>query len=243
MMKKSTFLFVVILLVGFGASCRKEQDRTIALGETTGMMVTVYDSTYIGLGETMKLDIDGDGEDDLKIRSYYDGPHMESTQILTLHCLNDEIALRCEMKKKESYQHFDTIVEEYAGILGVLYLSVYNSCEPMGENDVIQNVNALMPSASDAGDLVSVDDFFQSKVITLFREDIQEARLDHVSNDTSYFYRSVYLYQCDNFPTNAEKYIGIKLTKDGMTRLGWLKINLIGASVVYPQLIEIAIQK
>ena len=77
--------------------------------EVSGMMVTVYDSTYIGLGETMKLDIDGDGEDDLKIRSYYDGPHMESSQTLTLHCLNDETALRSEMLKKESYQQVQVV--------------------------------------------------------------------------------------------------------------------------------------
>ena len=55
-----------------------------------------------------------------------------------------------------------------------------------------------------------------------------------------------HIYDCWNFPTDEEKYIGFKLTQNGKSRLGWLKIKLHpawGNSVVDTELIETAIQR
>ena len=54
---------------------------------------------------------------------------------------------------------------------------------------------------------------------------------------------SNYLYDCENFPSNIDKYIGFRITKDGTSRLGWLKLNLIGDETVKVHLIETAIQE
>ena len=55
-----------------------------------------------------------------------------------------------------------------------------------------------------------------------------------------------YIYDCWNFPTDEEKYIGFRINLNGTLRYGWLKIKLHptwGGKVVNTELIEIAIQK
>ena len=70
--------------------------------------------------------------------------------------------------------------------------------------------------------------------------------MNDYNEDEQYVVRSEnrYIYDCWNFPTNEEKYIGFKLTQNGKSRLGWLKIKLHptwGNSVVDTELIETAI--
>lgn len=241
-MKKTIPFLSTILLMGLLVSCHKETEKNIVFGDTKGMLVEAYD-TFINLGWTKELDIDADGTADLKLVSYYDGPHMEYTQTLTLRCLNENIALRGEMMEKTSYIHRDTIVGNAYGVLGVLYLSVYSSCTMFSENDKAHTYHTFVPSDDNYGDLFNMNQNFQSTDIILFRENTQEVRLDHTSNDTSYFYRSNYLYDCENFPSNIDKYIGFRINKDGTSRLGWLKLNLIGGETVNVHLIETAIQE
>ena len=133
-MKNTLPFLLAILLMGLLVSCHKEPEKTIVFGDTKGMLVEAYD-TFIDLGWTKELDVDADGTADLKLVSYYDGPHAEYTQTLTLHCLNENIELRGEMTEKTSYLYRDTIVDNAYGVLGVLYLSVYSSCIMLSEND------------------------------------------------------------------------------------------------------------
>ena len=241
-MKKTIPFLSTILLMGLLVSCHKEPEKTIVFGDTKGMLVEAYD-TFIDLGWTKELDIDADGTADLKLVSYYDGPHADYTQTLTLRCLNENIELRGEMMEKTSYLYRDTIVDNAYGVLGVLYLSVYSSCIMLSENDEAHTYHTFVLSDDNYGDLFNINQNFQSTDIKLFRENTQEVRLDHTSNDTSYFYRSNYLYDCENFPSNTDKYIGFRITKDGTSRLGWLKLNLIGDETVKVHLIETAIQE
>lgn len=228
-------------------SCHKEPEKTIVFGDTKGMRVEKY-NTYINLGKTMTLDVDTDGNDDLKFVSYYDGPLGGTTfQMLHLECLSENVELLGEMMEKKRYMHRDTtILTNSEGWTTVLYFTNKNLCEPLSENDEVRITNSFILSASNANDPFNIDDCFKYKdKVYLFIEDTNNGPVDDVynSNDTTYVWDSNTTYSCDAFPTNTETYIGIKINENGTPHLGWLKLNLIGDETVNVHLIETAIQK
>lgn len=245
-MKKTISFLMAVLLTVLLASCQKEFEKTIAFGNTKGMKVESYD-THIYLGKTLALDVDADGTDDLKFVSYYDGPLGGTEyQMLHLDCLSGNVSLLGEMTNVEWYTHYDTaFLVASNGHITVLYSTLSNFCEKFSENDVVHTSNKFVLSASNPNDVFSIDDYFQSNTHYLFIENINVGPVDNIleSNDTTYVWDSRVIRDCDNFPTNTEKYIGFKITKDGTSRLGWLKLNLIGDETVKVHLIETAIQK
>ena len=73
-MRKTSFLFIVLFLVGILASCHKEPANTITFGDTKGMKVTPYGLTIAyNDNQLVPLDMDDDGETDILLRNYYDG--------------------------------------------------------------------------------------------------------------------------------------------------------------------------
>lgn len=245
---------MVVLLVGLIVSCHKdpkpnespnEQTNEIRFGDTAGMTIIHFD-TIVRLGETIELDIDADGSDDFELESYYDGPMMMDIQSLYLACLRDNVELLGEVVEKESYTHYDTTIStSWDGTITIVeYLTTYNTCEMLSEYDEVHPLSRFMVYANEANDLFRIDDCFQSTKVNLFLENTQATVNWDGSNDTiNYYWTQKYIYDCNNFPTNTEKYIGFKITKDGKPRLGWLKLNLIGVNTVEVHLLETAIQE
>ena len=245
-MKKTSFLFLTLFLVGILTSCHKEPEKSIAFGNTKGLNVTAL-NTNIGLGKTLDLDIDDDGTTDLKLVSYYDGPLGGTKyQMLYLDCLNENVAFLGEMMEKERYTHHDTTyLTDSNGHTTVLYFTANNLCEKVSENDEVRTTNSFILSSNNDNDTFGIDDCFRSKKVFLFIEDNNNGPVDNIyhSNDTTFVWDSSTTYSCDAFPTNTETYIGVKINKDGTPHLGWLKVNLIGNNTVNIHLIETAIQK
>lgn len=246
-MNKTPILFMAVLLTGLLTSCHKEPEKSIAIGNTQGMIIENLD-THIDLGKTLTLDIDADGNDDLKFVSYYDGPLGGTTfQMLHLDCLSENVALLGEITETEYYIHYDTAtIDNENGHTHVVYGTDINYCEKVSEEDEVHTTSGFVLSASNLNDVFSVDDCFQSKEHYLFIENkTTNGPVDNIqlSNDTTYVWISTVIRDCSYFPTNADKYIGFRITKDGTSRLGWLKLNLIGGETVNVHLIETAIQE
>ena len=226
----------------------------IYFGDTTGMIVTTY-NTIMGFDESwlpFVLDLDGDGTDDMKIETYYDGPlAIGEFQELTLHCLNGQMHTRIhgESVEKESYNHRDTTISTYNDWTQIIYNYIYSTCGKIEENDPISTSTVFEITAHDFNDHLSLEDHFQYTNSTfLFREDIEYTLLydhneeEHIATGS----HTKHIYHCWNFPTDEEKYIGFKLTTHNESRLGWIKIKLHptwGGRVVNTELIETAIQK
>lgn len=248
-MKKTIPFLLIVWLTGLLVSCHKEPEASITFGNTKGMRIENYD-TLVGLGKTMVLDVDADGTDDLKLVSYFDGPlSIGEKQTLHLDCLNENVALLGDLLEAERYTHYDTIIDFNEHLFSdrpiVLYYTKHNICEKISENDEVHISIQFTLSANNVNDPFSIDNHFESQRINLFKENLVGGPNDNIyeSNDTLYVWNSDYYFDCDNFPTNTEKYIGFKITKDGKPRLGWLKLNLIGDETVNVHLIETAIQE
>ncbi len=253
-MKKTLVFALALAAVCIMPSCEKnpqpgEEPTTnqITFGNYEGMDVVNYD-TILHMVGTLSMDLDQDGIDDLKVESRfepsYEGQTFDS-QILKLYCLNENIALFGETVENESYIHRDTFITEEEGFTFVSHLLNYSTCEKEEEDDEVLTTDAFVATANVEGGALSTTEDFLSEQVVLFRENIDIALEPVTSNDTIYYSTQTYDFSCDNYETNTMTYIGFKLTHDGKSRLGWLKIYLSSTfgNVVHAEIHETAIQR
>ena len=222
----------------------------IRFGDTTGMKVTTYNTImeFDDVWNPILLDLDGNGTNDIRIETYYDGPQaIGEFQELTLHCMDARI--HGQTVEKESYSHHDTTITNYNGWTQIISNNIYSTCGKIDENDPVSISNVFEITANDFNDHLSFEDNFQYISSTfLFRENI-EFTLMNDPNEEELIVTGTHaknISSCWNFPTDEEKYIGFRITKNGNSRYGWLKIKLHptwGGKVVDTELIETAIQK
>ncbi len=221
-------------------------------GDTTGMTVTDYDSilNYDVMWRPFILDLNGDGIDDIKIATYFDGPMaIGKQQTLTLYCLNQQTEILADSIVKESFIHQETVITNNDDWIVTTHSYNYSTCGKTTEDDQVETSKVFEVFANDYNDTFGAEDHFQSGNAILFREDIEYSLFDsNESNQTVSVNYSKFIYNCWNFPTNEEKYIGFRINQNGNPRYGWLKIKLVptwawGDEVVDTKLIETAIQK
>ena len=215
------------------------------------MKVTTYNTImeFDDAWNPILLDLDGNGTNDIRIETYYDGPlAIGEFQELTLHCLSS-IKIHGESIEKESYSHRDTTITNYNGWTQIISNYTYSTCGQIDENDPVSTSNVFEITANDFNDHLSFEDNFQFINSTfLFREDVEYTLMNDPNEEEQIITGShnKHIYSCWNFPTDEEKYIGFRITKNGNSRYGWLKIKLHptwGGKVVDTELIETAIQK
>lgn len=266
-MKKQIPILIALAMITIGiiSSCKKDPDPNnngqnndtiptvtdgIHFGDTTGMIVTTY-NTIMEFDEnwhSFVLDLNGNGIDDIKIETIYDGPlAIGEFQTLTLYCLNRQTEILADSVIKESYSHSETIIDTTNDYIITSRDYVYSTCEKTTEGDLVHTSKVFEVFANDYNDPYNVDNPFLSGDVALFKEDVSYSLADPDEvNHTISISSNKYIYSCWNFPTDEEKYIGFKFTTNGKSRLGWLKLKLhsIGkGSVVNTELFETAIQK
>lgn len=246
---KKTLLFALALVSICAISCKKDTKPAdkIIFGNTEGMNVVNYDTILYMVG-TLSMDLDQDGTDDLRLESRFEPTYEGQTndaQILTLHCLNENIALLGETVENESYIHRDTFISDEEEYTIVSHLLNYSTCEIEDEDDEVLSTTAFEATANAENDALNMSDNFSSDNVVLFRENIEFILEPVTSNDTIYYSTQTYDFSCDNYETNTMTYIGFKLTRDGKSRLGWLKIYLYSlfGNVVHAENLETAIQE
>ena len=248
-MKKTVLFALALMAICVISSCKKDSKPAdkIIFGDTEGMNVVNYD-TILHMVGTLSMDLNQDGTDDLRLESRFEPSYEGQTndaQILTLYCLNENIALFGETIENESYIHRDTFISDEEGYAIVSQVLNYSTCEKEADDDEVLTTNKFMATANAEGGAINMSDNFVSDRVVLFRENIEFAMEPITSNDSIYHLTQHYNFDCDNYETNTMTYIGFKLTHEGKSRLGWLKIYLYSlyGNVVHAENLETAIQE
>ena len=140
-------------------------------------------------------------------------------------------------------------ITNYNGWTQIVYNYTYSTCGQIDENDPVSTSSVFEITANDFNDPLSFEDNFQFINSTfLFRENVEYTLMNDPNEEEQIVTGShnKHIYNCWNFPTDEEKYIGFRITKNGNSRYGWIKIKLHptwGGKVVDTELIETAIQK
>ena len=248
-MKKTLLFALALSAVCIMPSCGKDPKPAdkIIFGNTEGLTVVNYDTVLHVVG-SLSMDLDQDGTDDIKVESCQESSYEGQTfgsQILNLYCLNENIALFGETIEKESYIHCDTFISGEEGQTFVSHILNYTTCEKESDDDEVIITNEFMATTNAEGGTLYMSDNYSSDHVILFRENIEFLLEPVTSNDTIYYSTQIYDFSCDNYETNTMTYIGFKLTRDGKSRLGWLKIYLYSllGNVVHAEIHETAIQE
>ena len=144
-----------------------------------------------------------------------------------------------------SYSHRETTYDTIDDYIVITHAYTFSTCETIEENDPVNTSKVFEVFANDYDNTFGAEDHFQTGKAVLFRENVKYSLAypgDEIV-DVDYYNN---IYDCWNFPTDEEKYIGFRITKNGNSRYGWLKIKLHptwGGKVVDTELIETAIQK
>ena len=254
-MKKqlSIMLALAVLAIGIITSCKKDptinndqHTDKIHFGDTTGMIVTTY-NTIMEYDDwhPIVLDLNGDGIDDIKIETVYDGPlAIGEYQTLTLYCLN-HTKLLGDSIVKESYSHRETTYDTITDFIIITHAYTLSTCEEIAENSTVNTSKLFEVFANDYDNTFGAEDHFLTGKAVLFKENVEYSLANPGDEIVDVDYYN-YIYDCWNFPTGNEKYIGFRINHNGTLRYGWLKIKLHptwGGKVVNTELIETAIQK
>lgn len=259
MKKQLSFMMALaVLTIGIITSCKKDPDPndnepsldTIHFGDTTGMIITTYNTImeFDDIWHPFVLDLNGGGVDDIKIETYYDGPlAIGEFQTLTLYCLNNHTELLGDSIVIESYSHRDTTTTVSGEWTTIINSYTFSTCNQIEENDPVYTSTVFEVAANDFNDTFNEDNHFQSSEVKLFRQNVEYTLMNpNEEEQIAIGSHNKYIYNCWNFPTDAEKYIGFRVTQHGNSRYGWLKLKLHptwGGNVVNTELIETAIQK
>ena len=278
-MKKQLTILIALMTLGAGiiTSCQKDPDPNdngqnneqpsdtiptmtdiIHFGDTTGMMVTIPDSTAFystyGLGY-YSIDVNGGENEDLRLVTKDVGSAgLGHALVIELTCLNDRIALFGETINQERYSHTDSTIWYYVDpeypqfdSICVIHIDQTYNCERIDESDIVVEVTEkLSLFAKDTGEMLRKDDYFSSSDVMLRnRSYVIGYEPTGWGNDTLVLWTNHYNNNCDYFPLKVEKYIGFKfIDNDERERLGWIKVILEPTRVDYwARLLEYAIQK
>ena len=254
-MKKNLLpiIFAIVLAVIAVVSCKKEKSdpidtSKITFGNTEGMNVVTYDSTVLNYFHQRNIDIDinGDGNNDIKLNMHIDEGNVYAIRELVIKCLNNNTELLCESFVEESYINNDIVIwTDDDNYVHKTYITTITNCGKIAEDDTLYSTKTWfkLTDCNESSQL-SINDCFKVYNNAFYRTDNWIAPPPSLHNDTVMVHDTHYIEHCTNFPANEIRYIGFKYTENHVSRLGWIKIELIPAQyIVNLKLLETAIQK
>lgn len=251
---KKLLLFVMALAVICSiSSCNKNNDvkTPITFGDYTGMKVTHHDRSELGTVGTIlwvyPIDfVKNDEFSDYLLKIEYDRYNCnypnDSTFTVFIDRSTDFTELTGETIINDIYIHRDSVTEQTDNAF-YYRIYFYYSCEKLADDDELSYTSERsIINAKDTNEQLSFDDsFINPKRHILYTTNTEEVDCLELEQDTIECYHTSHDYKCHMFPSGEDKYIGVKVTKNGKEKLGWIKLH------IYPNgwadLIETAIQK
>ena len=277
-MKKSLLFAFLLATICIVPQCKKDPSGQnvepitdkITFGDTVGMHVVKYDSTFFRyytpheeMYPTFEIDIltcdtfldfNNDGNEDIHFSSgqgkfwlfqeVYNDEYFSIRSISNSTILGD---LYCDQVSCDVYRHSDTTILQ-TNDTTVVVVEHFNNYKPISESDPnLYTYKTSIIHPCNAGDQLSKDAYFDRHPRPVYTFPYEAYGEEYHTNDTIYYQAT---YDIDNpsfdFPLDEEKYIGFKIReKDGANKLGWLKIKLISKpdGTHRLRLLETAIQK
>lgn len=249
-MKKIGILILTILSL---MSCDKDDDefvitKEVVFGNYVNMMVNYYDTILIGgynNSQNLDIDINNDNIYDIRIISnIWGSPGLGQNPCSKIWSLNNNIEILGYFKTDTSFLNRSTMISPGANNITEIYEYYNHTCHMIDESDSILAVyeNVFKISPKDKNERLSLDDTFKSDSITLIDDRYgfpfwgEEYGQDTVRYTVTSFYND-----CNSFPLNEIKYIGLKILSDNSEKLGWIKLSIIDKYKIL--VLETAIQE
>ena len=251
MVQKITIIPLLFLL--FICACKKKENddpyirsSTVEIGDYTNMLRHIYDSVIIcqGFSATIDLDMDNDKISDIRLISRIWGStglgHHPRSEV---YCLTENVSISGYYTSDTTFFSFDQ--SSYIGSDSTVHIDEYYrySCHKISDHDTIVNIesNSFKVLAKKQNDKINLQDVFKTASIilsdesyslppyTIYKQDTVIRKFEFIGND------------CNTFPLNDVKFLGIRIMNGNEIKYGWIKLSIIDKNRIV--VFETAIQK
>ena len=192
--------------------------------------------------ETLRIDINDDGTDDVEFGSIVWGSLATGNNIkIWLNCLHAGVGLAGTYEDDSVFLlteiEWDTTSGEF-----LKYINYSYSCLPLNSSfelyEVVENDFKILTFNNKS--LLKQDDEFETKEFMLKQSKFYDPLSNfYQSGDTLVEEWSTYYHDCNPFPTEQATHLGLKVFDN--SKLGWIKLKLSNSNIL--EVLEIGIQK
>lgn len=224
-------IVVIILFIISITSCKKDNinQSEVRVGEEKRMIVdnlnTVFGSAGPGSSYEKRLDLDGDGEDDIMFSNYGMGSQgVGYYNYISLMCLNSDAKLLVYDVIDTTFLNKETKLHYTNDSSLVLATYFTYTCYKIDANDEVFSVTPKYKALPlKFQEVVHFTDFFKTDTVTLLSSSHTMPPLyTGTSGDTTFYKVSKYLSDCYYLPDEGVRYIGFSIKN---SRLGWIKLE------------------
>jgi hypothetical protein len=241
---------LIFLMPILSASCDNDNiinlKDEITVGDYSEMLVNTYDTIISGpYVSELFLDIDRDSINDIKFKCGYQKglPAGGASKWSEIMSLNKNTLILGFYNTDTLFLNRQTNVDSSSNSDYVIISEQYNhTCNRIDINDIIQKItyDNFEILAKEKGSKIINSDIFKADTITLV-EDKSVWVFMSGNNDTIIWTYDWYYHDCQSFPQDEIKYIGLKIINDTDEKLAWIKICIMDIYKIL--LLESAIQK
>jgi len=243
-MKKIGLIILTILSI---TSCKKDK-KEIVFGDYSKMSIDYYDTILIGgYNDAKKIDIDinKDKVPDIRLISEVWGSQgVGLNPCSKIWCLNRNTKILGYDKTDTLFLNRLTRIFPGPDNTTEIY-NYYNfTCHRIDESDTILAVykNDFKIAPKNKKEHLSLDDTFKSDSITLIDDSYYYPDYrEEYSEDTVRYTVTSFYNDCNSFPLDEIKYIGLKIQFDNSEKFGWIKLSIIDKFKIF--ILETAIQE
>jgi hypothetical protein len=251
-MKSIKLILILFLLII--VSCVKEKNGIdiesdiIAFGDYSNMKINYYDTILIGgynNAQNLDIDVDNDSISDIRfISEVWGSPGVGQNPCSKIWCLKNNVEILGYYKNDTSFLNRITRVLDGSNNTIEIYEYFNYSCHRQDETDTILSIywDSFKILAKNKKDQIKLSDTFKSDSITLIDDwyGYPYTIVGYGEDTTRYMVRTFY-NDCNNFPLDDIKYIGLKIRENDIVKLGWIKISIIDKFKIL--ILESAMQK
>lgn len=221
-------IFLGILILSCEENNNSRNDE-IKVGNYDNMIINYYDTTLIGVygsNKTFNLDLDNNGVDDIQFESeIWGSAGLGHNPRSLIKCLNNNAKLNGYYTIDTLFLHIDTTETYKMDSVYYKYLNIFYSCHRICVGDSIYWIHSEFKNKPlDKNDILSITDFYNSDTLILIDDEyaILQGGVGCIG-DTLIYQQNIYYNDCNTFPLDKIKYIGLLLDNE---RLGWIKISI-----------------
>ncbi len=244
------FLVSFFLLV---LSCKKDKiisnNGNLTFGNYSNMIVKKYEILIVGSYRSPKsfnLDVNNDQSEDIRLTSEVWGSLAigENHPRSVIECLNPNMQLLGYFVNDTTFLFRQKSV--FTGLNNIIQIDSfykYTCHRILNTDSIVGNaLNQFKVLPQIKGDIIKNGSTFKSDVIILIDDSYSFTYfINKISPDTSVYRHIIYSNDCNSFPIGEIMYIGIKITKDNIEKLGWIKLSIFDKNKIF--ILESAIQE
>ncbi len=224
-------LLTCMLITSCNNLSRDQPEPEIRMGDANHILVNHHDTTLHSRyheAQTLDLDIDSDGINDLQIGyEIWGSPGLGQHPRSTIGCLHDAIQLAGVYTFDTTFLNRGIWVEDEPGSQVEVWEYFNYVCHRIDQADSILSVKpAFHMKTFERDEKLRLNDSFLADTLTLYEDYFAYPPVSWESGDTMYHKSEVYGNDCCDLPMDETHFIGIKMTEG--PRLGWIRLGVFG---------------